>query len=94
MSLLYTVFELMDAMLRRTMGTAIKDPFSFHSMTNNATCAMGTRGRQRVNSTFKAVEYVCLTTHAHFKALIVGVATYFTGTFPVTPHRILFIIHK
>src|SRR5215207_8396819 len=75
------------------MSTAIKDALGLHAMAYDAAGTMGTGGRQRVDSTLETVKYMCLTSHAYFKTLIVRVATHFACYFSVSPsHPHIFIL--
>ena len=75
---LYTIFELMDAILFGTMGTAEEDTIHLHAVTNNTAAAMRARGCQGMDGTFEAVEHMRLTVLAHLKTFVVFVAAYFT----------------
>jgi hypothetical protein len=69
----------MDSLLAGTMGTTVKDSLCLHAVTDDPTAAVRAGWRQCLNGTFKAIEDMGLTTHPHFKTLIVHVTAYFTA---------------
>jgi hypothetical protein len=73
---LYTIFELVDAILVGTMGTAEEDPIHLHTVTNDTTATMRACRCQGVNGTFKAIEYMRLTVLSDLKTFVIFVATY------------------
>ncbi|HSL47348.1 MAG TPA: hypothetical protein VK897_28165 [Anaerolineales bacterium] len=68
------------------MRTTIKDAIGLHAVTDYAYTTMGTRGRQSMDGTLKAVEYVDCASHMHLEAFIVNVAAYFAA-------NILYLVH-
>jgi hypothetical protein len=69
------------------MGTAIKDAFRLHAVTDDPAAAMRAGWRQGVDRTFEAIEDMRLTSNPHFKTFIVHIPTYFTS------HVIPLLIH-
>jgi hypothetical protein len=91
MPFLYSIFKLMDAMLRGAMGTTIENSIGFHAMTDNATGTMSTGWRQCMDGTLKTVEDMYFSTHVNFKTLIVRVTTHLTSQLPVILRHILLV---
>jgi hypothetical protein len=82
----------MHSMLAGAVGTAVKDSICLHAVPDDPTAAVRTGGRQGVNSTFKAIENMRLTTYPHFKTFIVHVTAYFTALIiPLLIHYYLFL---
>jgi hypothetical protein len=69
------------------MGTAVKDAFRLHAMTDDAAAAMRAGWRQGMDRAFETIEDMRLTSNPHFKTFIVHIPTYFTS------HVIPLLIH-
>jgi hypothetical protein len=66
-------------MLAGAVGTAVKLTVShFHAMPNDHAAAMGASGRQGMDGTFEAVEYVPRIAKYHGKRLVILISTDFT----------------
>ena len=75
---LYAIFELMDAILPGTMGTAEEDTVHLHAMTYNSAATMRAGRCQSMDGAFEAVEDMRLTVLAHLKTFVIFVAAYLT----------------
>jgi hypothetical protein len=69
----------MDAMLACAMSAAIQSVCCFHPMPDDPATTMGASRRQRMDRTFETIEYMGFVPHPHFEALIIRIATDFTG---------------
>jgi hypothetical protein len=76
----HTVFKIVDAVLVGTMCTAEKDTVHLHAMTKDTASAVGTGGRQGMDGTFKAIEYMRFTILAHFKAFVILVSAHLANS--------------
>jgi hypothetical protein len=59
------------AMLTGAVGATEENAVNFHTVTNDLTSTVSTFGRQRMDGTFEAIEYVRFAVHAHFKPFVV-----------------------
>jgi hypothetical protein len=65
------------------VGATIKYSTCLDPVPDDAAPAVGAGWRQGLDGALKAVEYMCLASHAHFKSFVVLVAAHFTcGNLP------------
>ena len=67
-----------DSSLPGTICAAIESTSCFDAVTDNFAAAMGAARSERVNRTFKTVEYMRTAAHPHFEGLIILVSAHFT----------------
>src|SRR5258706_13799835 len=68
----------MDALLLRTVRTAVENAIRLDAMTDDLAAAMSTNGRKSMNGALKAVKDMRSSIHDDFKRFVVVVTTYFT----------------
>lgn len=73
------VYETLDAGLRGTVYAAEHYVVVLHAMAQDATAAMLTRRRQRVDSAFEGIEIITESFHRYLKRIFIRIATGFTG---------------
>lgn len=73
------VFDRMCALMMSAMRAAIDFSIRFRAMTYYATAAVGTCGRQCMNSALEAIEGMRGSIHDYVKRLIVGIAANFAA---------------
>jgi hypothetical protein len=78
----YSSLQTLDAILDRSytsfmcaMGAAVEYPIRFDPMADDLAPAMGAGGRQRVNSTFEAIEHVRSARHHDLECLVIVIPT-------------------